>query len=464
MRYKTLVVVVALLMSAAAPTASSASTTAGTSETTAGTYEGSLANGTTWVAEVPDDWNGTVLLYSHGYLPSFIGAPNLPASAPDPGTAAALLDRGYALVGSSYTAAGWALPTAPDDQLDSLAAAIDAIGHAPDRVLAYGSSMGGLVTAKIVETDGGVIDGALPTCGIVDGGLTLNNYQLDGAHAIDTLLAPETEIQLADFASVADSFVSTQQLVGAVQAAQDTPEGRARIALAATLFKLPTRAAGGELPAARDWDAMEQNQFEWLVTTLPFVVPARTDIEAAVGGNASWNAGVDYRALFRHAADRKEVAALYRTAGLDLGADLDRLSDTADVVADGDAIDAIVDTSVPTGEIGIPVLTLHTVADNLVPVQHEAGYAERVRRAGAKHYLRQAFVDRVGHCAFTTAEMVAAVEALDSRVETGRWGRITTPAALQVAAESSGLGDAAFVRRPADIRDLDDRADAVVGP
>jgi hypothetical protein len=209
---------------------------------------------------------------------------------------------------------------------------------------------------------------------------------------------------------------------------------------------------------------MEQNQFEWLVTTLPFVVPARTDIEAAVGGNASWNAGVDYRALFRQAADRKEVAALYRMADLDLGADLDLLSDTADVVADADAIDAIVDTSVPTGELGIPVLTLHTVADNLVPVQHEAGYAERVRRAGAKHYLRQAFVDRVGHCAFTTAEMVAAVEALDSRVETGRWGRITTPAALQVAAESSGLGDAAFVRRPADIRDLDDRADAVVGP
>ena len=67
-------------------------------------YTGTLANGTTWVADVPANWNGTLLLYSHGF------GPLTAADAPDPGTQAALLARGYALAGSSYDPNGsaWA--------------------------------------------------------------------------------------------------------------------------------------------------------------------------------------------------------------------------------------------------------------------------------------------------------------------------------------------------------------------
>ena len=58
-----------------------------------GNFTGTLANGTTWVADVPANWNGTLLLYSHGF------GPLTAADAPDPGTQAALLARGYALAG-----------------------------------------------------------------------------------------------------------------------------------------------------------------------------------------------------------------------------------------------------------------------------------------------------------------------------------------------------------------------------
>ena len=34
-----------------------------------GNFTGTLANGTTWVADVPANWNGTLLLYSHGFGP-----------------------------------------------------------------------------------------------------------------------------------------------------------------------------------------------------------------------------------------------------------------------------------------------------------------------------------------------------------------------------------------------------------
>ena len=43
-----------------------------------GHFTGTLANGTTWVADVPANWNGILLLYSHGF------GPLTAADAPDP--------------------------------------------------------------------------------------------------------------------------------------------------------------------------------------------------------------------------------------------------------------------------------------------------------------------------------------------------------------------------------------------
>ena len=87
--------------------------TASPASAASGEYTGTLADGTAWRAVVPDDWNGTLLLYSHGYQPSFAG-PRAPATvAPNPATEQLLLEQGYALVGSTYEATGWAVPTAP---------------------------------------------------------------------------------------------------------------------------------------------------------------------------------------------------------------------------------------------------------------------------------------------------------------------------------------------------------------
>ena len=79
---------------------------------------GTLANGTVWIAEYPANWNGTLILYSHGF------GPLTAADAPDPNTQAALLADGYALAGSSYDPSNseWALDTAVSDQFGTLAA------------------------------------------------------------------------------------------------------------------------------------------------------------------------------------------------------------------------------------------------------------------------------------------------------------------------------------------------------
>ena len=113
-------------------------------------YTGTLPDGATWIADVPVQWNGTLLLYSHGF------GTLSPADAPDPSTAAALLARGYALAGSSYDPNGslWALNSAVGDQFGTLAAVeAGVLPGAPRQVLALGSSMGGLISA--LEAQGG---------------------------------------------------------------------------------------------------------------------------------------------------------------------------------------------------------------------------------------------------------------------------------------------------------------------
>src|SRR6201981_3899607 len=79
------------------------------------TPTGTLPDGATFLIEVPSPWNGTLLLYSHGYVTP--GSPNPAQDVGDPATGAFLLNAGFALAGSSYRTTGWALEQALPDQI-----------------------------------------------------------------------------------------------------------------------------------------------------------------------------------------------------------------------------------------------------------------------------------------------------------------------------------------------------------
>lgn len=407
---------------------------------------GTLADGATWIADVPAHWNGILVLYSHGF------GPPLPANAPDPATKDALLVRGYALAGSSFDPDGswWALESAVRDQFETIdAATADALPREPDRVLALGTSMGGLVSALEAEQSGGRIDGALSTCGLVAGAIHLNNYQLHAAYTIATLLLPPGQAPaLVNFAGPAEGAATGATLTAAAMEAQKTAAGRARLALAFAFLNVVPQAPGLPEPARNDPAAIEAAQYASAVESFPvfdFVEFGRFWIELSAGGNASWTLGEDFAALLTQSPYRHVVRSLYREAGLELKTDLAALNAGADIPADPAAIASLQRTSVPTGELDVPHLTLHTVADPLVPVQHEDEYASVVRAAGGKSLLRQAYVDRWGHCTFTAAELVAGLEAVRQRVETGRWGAVAEPQKLDAYAHGLGLGGAAFV-------------------
>jgi hypothetical protein len=137
----------------------------------------------------------------------------------------------------------------------------------------------------------------------------------------------------------------------------------------------------------------------------------------------SWNTGVDYAAMLGQSSVRQEVVELYRSAGLSLAADLGALARAPRISADPRAVDWMSRTSAFTGKLTEPHLTVHTTGDALIPVQAESAYLRAAGTGGSGPLLRQAYVDNAGHCNFTTGEHVAALDALEDRISTGRWQR-----------------------------------------
>jgi hypothetical protein len=85
------------------------------------------------------------------------------------------------------------------------------------------------------------------------------------------------------------------------------------------------------------------------------------------------------------------------------------------------------------GQISVPVLTLHTTGDGVVVNANENAYASGVAGAGNSASLQQVFVNRAGHCAFTSGEEIAAFEALIGRLNTGSWSGLGASALNKVA-------------------------------
>src|SRR5438552_14282645 len=109
------------------------------------THTGTFADGATYLIEVPTNWNGTLLLFSHGYVGP--GEPNPATDVGDPLPRFYLLTRGYALAGSSYATTAWAVHEALSDQIAVLDTFNSLVGQ-PSRTIAWGNSMGGLCWAR----------------------------------------------------------------------------------------------------------------------------------------------------------------------------------------------------------------------------------------------------------------------------------------------------------------------------
>jgi pimeloyl-ACP methyl ester carboxylesterase len=365
------------------------------------------------------------------------GASNPAADVGDPITGGWLLSHGFALAGSSYATTGWAIQQALPDQIGTLGVFGATYGK-PSQTIAWGHSLGGIITAGLIQRYPHDFTAALPMCGVLSGGVATWNTALDASVAFQQLLAAGTGLQVINITNPTANLGIAEQ---AVAAAQATPAGRARIALGAALTDLPGWFTSlSPEPASTDYTAQEANQFLWdAEVDFPFVFDFRANLEQVAGGNPSWTTGVNFAEQLRKSVDYAEVVSLYKAAGLNLSKDLQTLNRAPRISADPAAVRYLARNITFNGQISMPVLSLHTTGDGLVVPENEQAYASVVKKAGNASLLRQIFVARAGHCAFTPAETITAVQVLLNRVSTGKWdSSALSPAGLNASAAALG--------------------------
>jgi pimeloyl-ACP methyl ester carboxylesterase len=365
-----------------------------------------LPGGARWVAAMPAQWNGTLLLWSRGYS----GEAGTPEPAPPP-LRAALLAQGYAIAASDYGSGGWALAEAVPAQTATVAAFAAAHGR-PKRVIGIGFSMGGLVTTALAEAPRPAIDGGVALCASIGGAVGMMNMALDGATAFRTLVAPDAGIEVTN---IADDRANGRRVADALAKAQATPEGRARVTLAAVLAGIPGWTAKGDsepAPADAETQAAQMAKAFVMGVYLP-----RADQEKRAGGAFSWSTGIDYRRQLTLSGRRPMVERLYRQAGLNLDADLARLNAAPRIAAKPAAVQYMMLHYTPNARPRVPLLAVQAIGDGLTSPSLQRGYAEAARGRDVQSlWLRQA-----GHCGFTPEQVLASIRHVEARLDKGRW-------------------------------------------
>jgi len=401
------------------------------------TYTGTLG-GAKYRVEVPQQWNGTLVLYSHGYFPKdfpdfSVGLTNRPPDRSE--TERWLLEHGYAMAASQFQddGIGYQIHNALRDQI-ALLDWFEANVGKPRRTVATGQSLGAAITDLLVERNPQRFDGAATMCSAHDP-LGTFNAVLDINFAVKTLLAPGEQIELV---RARDPEAAQQALVAAIERALTTPQGRARLALAGAFNNVQGWYASHD-PRPTDLDEWIRQQAAWIQNayTVGLGPVSRADLERRAGGNPVWNVGVDYRRQLARSSLTPIVRRAYRAAGLDLHRDLARLQAAPRIAPDHQAVAFIQRYGVPTGRTPVPVVTMHTTGDGGAVPDQESWYADQVRRSGEANRLRQLYVDRGGHCSFSAADEIVMMGTLLERIESGRWPN-TSPHRLNE--QVAGLG------------------------
>jgi hypothetical protein len=394
-----------------------------------------LPDGSACLTRVPQDWNGTLLRDLDFALWGV--DPDMRARYDD------LLRRGFAITGTArHRLRMWQYdPVREIGNMERLQDRFAARVGAPRRVIQYGCSGGGHLALAVAESFHDRVDGAVALAAHTP--VWLMNTFLDGWFALRELIGPDhvrgggaiEDLEITGLANDGSADVTAHGRTGplvdawrrAIDAAQATPLGRARIALAFTLGQWPAWVDDtAPEPALDDPDALQaaMHRTAWKNAANPGGEARIMFENAAQGQQLSWNTGIDHHALFDDAtpAFRDAVRALYDRAGADPRADIDRLDDAPRVQA---SEHALAFWSQPgrtvVGRPGVPVIRLHRIGDHQVPYSLAQGYADRVAAIGGAERLRTLFVRATGHCNFSPAESSAAVALLLRRIDDGKW-------------------------------------------
>jgi pimeloyl-ACP methyl ester carboxylesterase len=388
---------------------------------------GRLPDRTDYRIDVPENWSGAAL-FNLDYA-----SPNAPYSE----GSRLLLARGYALAGVTRAVTGWQVPKAVDN-LAEVKRIFEGEFGAIRLPIAFGGSMGGHTVFIGAHRNPAPFAGGVANCAGAAGAVAQWNGKMDVLFVAKTLIAPDSSLPIVDIPADFER-TALPAWKAELEKAQQTPQGRARIALAAVLGGLPDWATmTTPRPASADFDARQAGYYDALVGSrlpaLAQMMSSRRQINVAYGGNISWNVGYDYTAALNKLPEKKLVQTLYRRAGLSLSADLKTLAKASRISEESSALKAITEQQY-FGNLSIPAISMQGIGDQIsVPAAVDA-LAKGAKAAGKSDLLRLTFTETAGHCAFSPAETAAMVDVMRQRLETGKWPD-TSPAAMNALARS----------------------------
>jgi pimeloyl-ACP methyl ester carboxylesterase len=417
-------------------------------------------DGAKYAIKLPKKWNGSLLLYSHGYRFAQPGPPDFGAVSTDAQVSSTdkdgtgsdplsqkLLAQGYALAGSSYKSNGWAVADGVSAGVALHDKFVKAVGT-PKRTYVWGDSLGGLITEIIAEKNPSWVDGAAPMCGAVAGPNLNFDAALDVAFAVKALIDPA--LKLTGYTSADDANANWKHAAAlVVKAAADTAHGgTAKVLFAAALSDAPSKT---DTYDGHDITSQVKGTVESLLTALAFGTAGRYELEQRVGGNPSDNTKADYAARISPAE-----TSLIETVGGKVETFQAALDAAPRVAADSAAREAFEKLGDTTGDLHAPTLTMHTEDDPLVLVANETIFSDRVVAKGAAGDLVQLYVQPpatysettgapygAGHCNFTDQQREALLSTLDTWVRQDVY-----PVPVGVAGKFGAGLDASFTPGP----------------
>lgn len=347
----------------------------------AGCSDGLLPRGALYRICFPTTWNGTLVLYAHGYVQpgSEIALPNDQIGGQS--IAATVNGLGYAYATTSYRANGLVGPEATEDLVELEGTVRRLYRPDPVKTLVVGVSEGGLVAALAVERHPDRFDGALAACGPVGSVRRQLDYFENFRVVFDYLfpgIIPGSAVQVPEAVTAGWDDTYAPAVAAAIQSHPSAARELVRIT--------------GTPVASDDLTDIAVTA----VGILWYNVIGSANAQARLGGQPFDNSNRVYTGSSDDAALNAGVARF---------------------TADPSALAGLAEFET-SGDLTVPVVTLHTTGDPIVPVEQESLYSDKVSRAGATAQLSQSTVSRYGHCAFQATELLGAFSTLIGKLTT----------------------------------------------
>lgn len=371
--------------------------------------EGETGPGSLYALYIPANWNGDAVYYAHGIRPP---EPFAPIALNDQDNFFQVRDAlgalGYAFAYSSFSENGLAVKDGAQ-RTHQLRGLLNA--HLPepaDRSYLAGYSLGALIAVELAEQFPTQYDGVLAMCGMVGGTPRQLQYVGDVRALFDAYYPGVLPGNVVSVPSTPLTPAQVQALV--VPAIAANPLGLFAIASTAQ-----TPLAFAPIGSLADRGSMAfQSLVGSLVTALYYQILGTPDVVDRTHGHSPYdNRSVTYT-MGTPVAPMPELVPLIASMIAGSNQKVTRYDITPD------AQNYLAKHYTPTGNLQVPVLSVHNFWDPLVPFPvNEPAFANTVRDAGASGMLLQRGVPNYGHCNFPTPLVVGSFQTLVSWVGSG---------------------------------------------